>query len=114
MAWVRKCLIIPDDIKETCVQIADSFGSFTQNMWITPLSETGLLPATHWISTGSISEAFSAMLESPENLVAGAALLGVTIDLATAQSLLQQADISLDDPFIALDRLNLKLIFPEE
>lgn len=59
MAWVRVSIVVPDKYVvpariacETLVGVAGA------GMFSTPLSETGTLPATHWISFGMIEEEF--------------------------------------------------------
>jgi len=58
-----RCLIIPDlqavYARELSAVVAGPSGD---GMWTTPLSATGKLPATHWISAGIISDEFAAML----------------------------------------------------
>lgn len=74
-------------------------------MWTTPLSATGSMPATHYISSGLIGQPLADLLDYPEALAVGS---GIT--LAEAQAILSAADVSQDDPHAALDRLQLTLI----
>ena len=108
--WTFKTMIINASIAEQARALADQLSPSAQGMWTTPLSATGSYPATHYISTGMIGVEFASMLESAQGLVDGAAQLGVTIDLATAEYLLSNADISDEEPFIAMARLGLKMI----
>ena len=57
--WVHRAMIVPDSIVVTVRALADSFGPAAQNMWTTPLSPTGELPATHWISSGLVDKPFA-------------------------------------------------------
>ena len=87
-----------------CSQLAGEAGS---NMFTTPLSTTGQLPATHYISAGFIaSYLYDAML-NPQMIVD---MSNDTITLPQITALLSQCDVSLEYPAIALARLNLHLI----
>jgi len=108
--WTFKTMIINASIAEQARALADQFSPAAQGMWTTPLSATDSYPATHYISTGMIGDEFASMLESAQGLVDGAAQLGVAIDLATAEYMLSNADISDEEPFFAMARLGLKIV----
>lgn len=107
---IFRTLIVQANQVELAREVGASYGAGGEGMFVTPLSSTGLYPATHYISSGLIGIEFASMLESPQGLVEGAASLGVNIDLATAEHLLSNADISDEQPFVALERLGLKMI----
>jgi hypothetical protein len=110
MMSVHRTLIVPAELVESARAIADQFGPSAQGMWITPLSPSGGLPATHYISAGKIDADFAWMLESPQNLIDGAYARGVTVSLSDAEALLTASDVSTEEPFVALARLGLQLI----
>lgn len=83
-------------------------------MFTSPLSATGLPPATHYISTGSVPLAYAQTLKSDTLLYTRAkkaweddgdvfsyTQLQVTNNLA-------KCDFSTDNPFVAMARLGLK------
>lgn len=123
MSWVHRCLIVPTDQVELARQISAALaGPSGDGMWITPLSPTGELPATHWISAGLISQSFADMLpltifpeDSDPITTPGTPLL--VADLATAndypttsddvQALFDASDVTEQDAFTAMARLGL-------
>lgn len=107
---IFKTLIVQANQVELAREVGASYGAGGEGMFVTPLSATGNYPATHYISTGMIGLEFASMLESAQGLVEGAGQLGVSIDLATAEYLLSNADISDEEPFVAMTRVNLKLV----
>lgn len=111
--WTFKTMIINASISEQARALSEQLSPSAKGMWTTPLSATGSYPATHYISTGMIGVEFASMLESAQGLVDGAAQLGVTVDLATAEYMLTNADISDEEPFVAMERLGLQMINEE-
>ena len=63
MAWTHRTLIVPANqvelARSLCAALAAPAG---EGMFNTPLSATGLYPATHYISAGLIEEQFAAIL----------------------------------------------------
>lgn len=63
MAWTHRTLIVPADqvelARSLCAALAGPAG---EGMFNTPLSATGLFPATHYISTGLIENTFASIL----------------------------------------------------
>jgi hypothetical protein len=108
--WVHRTMIVPAPLVLQAQDLADRFGPAAHGMWTTPLSPTGDLPATHFISSGLIDQPFADMMSSPDALVAGCASLGITVPLATAQALLGASDVSGEDPFAAMERLGLQMV----
>lgn len=120
-----RCIIVPDAQVQYARDIsAAAAGPAGSGMYTTPLSPTGELPATHWISAGLISQSFADMLpltifpeDSDPITTPGEALL--VADLATAndyptthddvQALFDASDVTEQDAFTALARLNLKI-----
>jgi hypothetical protein len=101
-------------------------------MWETPLSPTGAAPATHYISTGYVSELFAAPLPfqvwaqdeqgqwtlvdsepgDPIAVYEACQLLDppAPYTLEEIEALWLEADVTDQDPWVALGRLNLKLV----
>ena len=105
--WTHRCLIVPAALQAQCRALAAQVLGEQQaeGMWITGLSPTGASPATHFVSVGLMWQSFADLLSSPEALSAGAG-----IPLANAQAILGACDVSEDQAFDALARLNLKLV----
>lgn len=106
--WVHRCMIVSASIAETCRELASNLTPAGAGMWTTPLSLTGNLPATAYISSGMVDQVLADLLESPEALAAGTG-----ISLSDAAAILSRSDISEEDPHTAMDRLGFKLISQE-
>lgn len=120
-----RCIIVPDAQVQYARDIsAAAAGTAGAGMYTTPLSSTGELPATHWISAGLISQSFADMLpltvfpqDSGPITTPGTPLL--VADLATAndypttrddvQALFDVSDVTEQDAFTAMARLGLTL-----
>lgn len=104
-------------------------GSAGDGMFVVGLSATGNAPATHFISSGLISDDMAALLPCksvttdaegkqtitttpghPELVPALAAKAGITVTRAQIDALYAAIDVSDQEPFAALDRLDLKLV----
>lgn len=65
--WTNRTLIVSDEQVEFArLLTATIAGPSSAGMWTTPLSPTGKLPATHWISSGLIDQQFAALLPLTE------------------------------------------------
>ena len=101
-------------------------------MWTTPLSPTGKAPATHYISTGIIPEEFAYLMPTqyweldeqgnwtktgsdpgdPASVWGNAVQNGVKCTLAQVQAIFAAADVTPQEPFVAMGRLGLTIINP--
>ena len=109
-----------------CVGLAGPDGD---GMFITCLSATGTAPATHFISSGPISDDMAALLPlttvtqdaegndvittAPGDaayVVELAAQAGITVTVEQVAGLLAAVDVSEQAPFEAMARLGLKLV----
>ena len=113
--------------------IANMFAGSDQHMWQTGLSATGLPPATHYISTGYVPEGYQVMApwqiweQDPEtgqwklvdsypgrpDIVYGAcqqAQPPVECTLQDIEGLYARADMTPQDPWVAMGRLGLQLV----
>jgi len=108
MPWAHRTIIVPAPYaaaaSAACEHLAGAGGS---GMYTTPLSPTGELPATHWISSGLIEQAFADLLASPDALAAVATQAG--LDPAPLIAIVAAADISDERADVALARLSLQL-----
>lgn len=134
MSDLFRTLIVPASQVDLARAIAASFGPGGQGMWTTPLSASGLNPATHYISTGYISAEFVSLApmatwEQNEdgnwvqtNYYSGDAAAvygmcqqaGLSYTFAEIENVFIRSDVSQQEPFTALDRMGLKIINPSE
>lgn len=132
MADTFATLIVTSADAPTSRAIAAAFGPGGVGMWTTPLSASGLDPATHYISTGYIPAEFVSMcpmatwaLDENGNWVqtayyAGDAAsvyaacqeVGLPYTLAQIESVFSRSDVSQQEPFVALGRIGLTIINP--
>ena len=107
-AWTHRTIIVPDAVvipaRTACEALAGAGGS---GMYSVPLSASGELPATHWISSGLIEQAFADLLASPNALAAVAAVAG--LDPAPLVAIVAASDITDEPADAALARLGLQL-----
>ena len=111
--WTHRTIIVPDAVvaptRLACEALAGAGGS---GMYSVPLSPNGELPATHWISSGLIEQAFADLLAAPDALAAVASAAG--LDPAPLVAIVAAADISDESADVALARLGLQLCHQED
>lgn len=125
MSWVHRCMIVPTEHVELARKLCETLaGPGGAGMFTTPLSTTGVDPATHYISSGLIESDFADLLPLIEipadadpvihpgqpDLITQMATdqgMGVTVD--EVQALLASVDVTEQPPTDALDRLGLRL-----
>lgn len=119
--WVHRNIIVPASVVGQARAICASFPS-GGGMFITPLSASGELPATHYISSGLIWPEFAAMLPldvpatetEPEHRIPGdanaAAQALPELPVEAINALLAAIVVTDDDPFATLNRQQLKII----
>lgn len=119
MTYTHRCLITPADLAPLARALTEAVaGPAGAGMFQTPLSATGT-EATHYISSGMIEDRFADILTSPEALYAAiteATPEGdpVPVSLEQCEDLLTRSDISDEEPFEALARLELQLVSGDE
>lgn len=127
MAWTHRTLIVPaNQIELACSLCAALAGLAGKGMFNTPLSATGLYPATHYISAGLIEDAFAAILpldipateDAEAQRIPGqpeAVLAALPEDyapqptLAEVEALFAAINVTESDPLVQLQLLGLKL-----
>ena len=125
MIWTYRCLIIEDSQVEMARTLTATIaGPSGANMLTTPLSPTGELPATHWISAGLIAENFAAILplmtypaDAEPIYTPGQASLaaylatkaGFAATEEDVQALFDVSDVTEQDAFTAMARLGLMM-----
>ena len=110
---IFRTLIVQSNDVILAREIAASFGTGGEGMWTTPLSSTGLYPATHYISTGYIPPEFANLLTDAQALYDIAIEQGVDCTLEQVEGLIADSDITEEEPFVAMERLGLMMVSPE-
>lgn len=129
---IFRTLIVPADFVALARSIAASFGPGGVGMWTTALSPDGLEPATHYISTGYIPEAFASLAPcqtwaidesgawqlvssdpgDPAAVYQAAVTSGVSCTQAQVDALFAAADVTAQEPFVAMGRMALSIVNP--
>ena len=144
MTDVYRCMIITAADAPLVRSIADMFAGSPQHMWQTGLSADGKAPATHYIATGYVPEGYQQMApwqvweQNPEtgewvmtfsypgrpDIVWQACQQPipdsdppqpkVPCTLAQVEGAFQRSDMTSQDPFVAMGRLGLQIVQPDE
>jgi hypothetical protein len=129
MADVFRTLIVPFAQVDLARQVAAIFPG-GEGMWTTPLSVDGLEPRTHYISSGYVPENYQTMVPcqyweqgedgewvetgsyagDPVAVYEAVTAAGVECTQAQINALFASADVTEQDPFVAMGRLNLQII----
>lgn len=130
MTDIFRTLILPADVTPLAQQIAATLSAAGAGMWTTALSPTGTEPATHYISTGFITPEFASMVPEqyweqdetgawvetgsragdPDSVYAACTAAGMTVTLEEIEAVFAVADVTDQDPFVTLNRMNLQLM----
>jgi hypothetical protein len=130
MSDIFRTLIIPAAQVALAREIADTLDpAHNANMWITPLSPTGAEPATHFISSGQIPDAFASMVPcvfwawgndawvetdaypgDPITVYHACIAQGMKVTQDEIDDLFAEADVSDQEPFVAMGRLGVQLV----
>lgn len=115
MSWVQRTLIVTAAnaalARRICKDLTPAGSG--NNMFLTGLSASGALPATHYISSGLIQDNFGVMLGNAAGTFGACQQVPSLADvtLAQIQALYTSAVISVNqDPFVVLAANNLKVI----
>lgn len=120
--WVHRTIVVSADqvelARNLCTALAGPAGD---GMYNTPLSSSGSLPATHYISAGMLEDTFASLLPNqlegeqldpgnPTTIVQLAQQSGVEVTEAAVNDLLSSAYVSEASPEAVLSFLNLTII----
>ena len=125
-----RTLILPADVTPLAQQIAATLSPAGAGMWTTGLAPTAEGSVTHFISTGQISPDFAYMVpcqvwaqdedgawvqtgSEPGNPLAvteACDAAGIDVSLEDVVSIFDVADVTEQDPFVAMARMGLKLV----
>lgn len=116
------CIIVRAERVDPARNLADCASPRGAGMFTAACSPSGQPPATHYISSGPLSPQFVALLLAGDAAgvyaaaQAGAAARGMelTATLDDALAVLAGADISEDDPYIAMARVGVRLVVVDE
>ena len=109
-------IVVPTAVATVLRRIAQIRGHDTDGMFVKRLSATGLPPATHFISSGFLPQAFALALTNPTQMKAiidaAAAEQGIASPYTLAQvtNALNQCDVTQQAPDEVLARLGLQRI----
>lgn len=128
---IFRTLIVPADQAPLARLIAETLDPVNcQGMFTTGLSPTGDEPATHYISSGGISEGFAALVPfavwaqepdgqwgeisrdpgKPAQTFALCQQAGLETTLEAIEVLYALADVTAENPWVAMGRLGLQLV----
>ena len=136
MREIFRTLIVPAADAPLARQIALTLSPVGgSGMWLAGLSPSGQEPATHYVSTGLIGPDFAALVpctfwamdengdwvvtgSEPGNaslvvLACGAVDPPLVLTEAEVQGIMDRADVTEQEPFVAYSRMGLKLISEE-
>ena len=107
--YLFRTLIVTADNAPLARSLAAGLAPSGAGMFTAALSSTGLAPATHYISTGPMDAQLMLALESADSLYAACQEAGANVSLAVCEKLINESDISDEQPFTAMERLGLSL-----
>jgi hypothetical protein len=105
-------MIVPADLQvmlqQMVVQVA---GPPAEGMFQTALSAiTDPTTPTHYASSGAVAKEFADVLADPAIMHQACVQAGVSITLEECQAILDRCDITDEEPFAAMARLNLQML----
>lgn len=129
MTDIFRTMILPADTTQLARDIASALSPAGSGMWTTALSFDNKT-ASHYISTGFISEDFAYMVPeqvyqqdtegawvltetiagNPEAVYDACIASGMQVTLADIEAVFLTADVTTQEPFTAMQRLNLQLL----
>jgi hypothetical protein len=132
MTDLFRTLLVAAQDADLARQIAAGFGPGGEGMFTTPLSADGTDPATHYISTGYIPAEFVSLApnttwEQDEDgqwvqtahypgdaatVYAYATQAGVSCTLEDVEGVFSRADVSEQEPFVAMGRMGVQIVNP--
>ena len=125
--YLHRCMIVPDAYAPTVRALCDGMapGEAGSNMFLTALSATGQLPATHWISCGMQGDDFCGILPltsfddngvittvpgQPATVVYLAGQAGITVTQAQIEAIFAAVEVTTEVGQTAIARRGLKMI----
>lgn len=103
-------MIIPARLVDLARALAAGLSGGGAGMFVRGLSATGQPPATHYVSSGFISEQFGPLLTDAGLLHGACEAAGAAVTAVQCEELVASADVSYEDPYAAFERLALVLL----
>jgi hypothetical protein len=119
MSLIFCTFVVSSDVVESARNLGACLTPSAAGMFTTPLSPSGAIPATHYISSGLIDSDWLSALENGPTLYAaaqkGSAEHGavLTATSSDAVAVIANCDVSLESADTVMSRLGLKLISGE-
>lgn len=110
MSDVFRTMIIPASLATLARALAAGLSPQGVNMFQVKLSPDGTTPTTHYVSTGLIDQDTAALLGDADALYAACVEAGATVTLTQCQSLVNNSDVTDENPFAVFERMGLKMI----
>ena len=111
MNYSHRCIIPSAEQQAMAQNMYEAIGGYEcAGMFVVGLSPNGLNPATHYISVGPVPMSVADILESATALANACASVNFAITPEQCVALVNGTDVSTDEPFDALARLDLALI----
>ena len=114
MTDVFRTMIVPAALVTLARALGAGLSPGGAGMFSTGLSANGSAPATHFVSTGLIGERFAECIAAGETLHAACVEAGASVTRAQADALVAGSDVTEEAPFVAFERLGLKLVILEQ
>lgn len=126
-AYLHRCMIVPDAYGATVRALCNGMapGGAGSNMFLTPLSPTGALPATHWISCGMQGDDFCGILPlttfdalgvastapgQPATVVYLAGKAGITVTQPQIEAIFAAVEVTTQAGQAAIARRGLQIL----
>lgn len=134
MTDIFRTMILPADTAQLARDIASTLSAAGAGMWTTGLSSDNTT-VSHYISTGFVSPDFAYMLPeqfwqqdaegvwqaqqdstlgNPQAVYEACLAVGMQVELSDIQAAFDTADVTSQEPFVAMQRLGLSLFTPVE
>lgn len=117
MTYVFGTFIVTNGVRTALRDLSTHLDHFeTDGMYLTGLSATGVIPATHWISTGKVPLRYAQAMADPVKMFNDASAAYVADQAVFPYTQLQvtnalgNCDVSQDPPFVAMARMGLQMI----
>lgn len=125
--YLHRCMIVPDAYGATVRALCNGMasGGAGSNMFLTALSPTGALPATHWISCGMQGDDFCGILPltsfdvtgvattapgQPATVVYLAGQAGITVTQFQIEAIFAAVEVTTEVGQVAIARRGLQMI----
>lgn len=113
MSTVFLTMIVPAALAPLARALAAGLSPAGAGMFVVPLSPTGELPATHYVSSGGIQQEFADAIASGDALYAACQAAVAPVTLEQCNALVAQSDVTdlaVETPWQSFERLGLQMI----